>query len=201
MPNEYLHMGEVIEANTQQFKAQVLRNARGTEWARVPALGALVRVHCQETNTQVLGVVCQVETTGVDSVHRPVALNLTREQLRQQQPQIFDLLRTDFLAVTAGFIDKGIYFQYFPPYPPQIHDFAFRCSDEEVKRFTDRLFCLRTLLANPAVNDEVVAAFVRQAQRCRVGDADFLLRAGRELSGLLKDNYERLSGILLRIQH
>lgn len=201
MPKEYLHMGEVIEANTQQFKAQVLRNERGTEWARVPALGALVRVDCQETHTQVLGVVCQVETTGVDSVHRPVALNLTREQLRQQQPQIFDLLRTDFLAVTAGFIDKGTYFQYFPPYPPQIHDFAFSCSDEEVKRFTDRLFCLRTLLANPAVNDEVVAAFVRHAQHCRAGDTDFLLRAGRELSGLLKDNYERLSGILLRIQH
>jgi hypothetical protein len=201
MPKEYLHMGEVIEANTQQFKAQVLRSERGTEWGRVPALGALVRVDCQETGTQVLGVVCQVETTGIDSVHRPVALNLTREQLRQQQPQIFDLLRTDFLAVTAGFIEKNAYFQYFPPYPPQIHDFAFSCSDEELQRFTERLFCLRTLLANPAVNDEVVAAFLRHAQRCRTRDNAFLLRAGRELSSLLKDNYDRLSGILLRLQH
>ncbi len=192
-------IGEIIAASTGQFTAQVLQSPE-LDWSRVPPLGSLVRVSSESVAAQVLGVVCQVETTGLDGVHRPLALNLSRQQLREQQPQIFDLLTTRFEAITVGYIEQNTFYQYYPAYPPQIHDFTELCQAEEVRRFTDRLFCLRTLLTHSESNDEVIAAFLRQSYRARGREREFLVSAGRQLSALLKDNYDRLASILQRLE-
>ncbi|HEY9841792.1 MAG TPA: hypothetical protein V6D23_15125 [Candidatus Obscuribacterales bacterium] len=192
-------IGEIIAASTAEFTAQVLQSPE-LDWSQVPPLGSLVRVDSESVKAQVLGIVCHVETTGLDGVHRPLALNLSRQQLREQQPQIFDLLTTRFEALTVGYIEAATYFQYYPAYPPQIHDFVQLCSDTEISRFTDRLFCLRTLLQHPASSDEVIAAFLRHSHRARKHQRDFLIAAGRQLSGLLKDNYDRLASILQRLE-
>lgn len=192
-------IGEVVGASTSEFIGQVLQ-IPDLDWRQVPPLGALVRADSESLEARVLGVVCQVETTGLDGVHRPLALNLTRQQLREQQPQIFDLLTTRFTALTVGYLEAGTFYQYFPAYPPQIHDFVSVCPPAEVSRFTDRLFCLRTLLQHPASSDEVIAAFLRQSHRARGQDRDFLIAAGRQLSALLKDNYDRLASILQRLE-
>lgn len=191
--------GEIIAANTAEFTAQVLQSA-DLDWNQVPPLGSLVRVVSESVSAQVLGVVCHVETSGLDGVHRPLALNLSRQQLKEQQPQIFDLLTTRFQALTVGYLDKQTFYQYYPAYPPQIHDFVCLCSDEQLERFSERLFCLRTLLQHPASSDEVVAAFLRHSYKARRRERDFLVAAGRQLSNLLKDNYDRLSSILQRLE-
>lgn len=196
-------IGEIVAASTAAFTAQVLQSsefAPDLDWKRVPPLGSLVRIASESVPAQVLGVVCHVETTGLDGVHKPLALNLSRQQLREQQPQIFDLLTTRFEALTVGYLEQGVFYQYYPAYPPQIHDFAHLCSDEELVRFTERLFCLRTLLQHPASSDEVIAAFLRQSHRARKREREFLIAAGRQLSGLLKDNYDRLASILQRLE-
>lgn len=199
LTTENRRIGEIIAASTNQFTAQVLPSSE-LDWSRVPPLGSLVRAVSETVPAQVLGVVCHVETTGLDGVHRPLALNLSRQQLREQQPQIFDLLTTQFEAVTVGYLEAGIFYQYFPPYPPQIHDFTHLCPDAELTRFTERLFCLRTLLQHPASSDEVIAAFLRLSSRARGGEREFLVTAGRQLSALLKDNYDRLASILQRLE-
>ncbi len=193
------HVGEVIEANSSSFLSQALQDPQTGE-KQAPRLGSLLKAHNESTGLQILGVVSQVTTRSADSVHRPVALNLTRQQLREQQPQIFDLLSLEFEAVVVGYWEKGLYYQHFPPYPPQIHDFTYLCNPEESIRFSDRLFCLRNLLETPGVHDEVVAAFIKGLWLVRKQDPAFLLVAGRELAHLLKDQYERLRSIAARLQ-
>ncbi|PIQ24431.1 hypothetical protein COW36_24580 [bacterium (Candidatus Blackallbacteria) CG17_big_fil_post_rev_8_21_14_2_50_48_46] len=193
------HIGEVIEASTIHFLSQALQNPETGE-RQSPRLGRLVKARGEENGLYILGVVSHVETRSMDGVHRPVALNLTRRELREQQPQIFDLLSLEFRALIVGYWEKGIYYQHFPPYPPQIHDFTFACNSDEVIRFSERLFCLRNLIEAPGVHDEVVAAFIRQIWEVRGRDSEFLLKAGQELAYLLKDQYERLRSIAARLQ-
>jgi hypothetical protein len=100
------HVGEVIEANSSSFLSQALQDPQTGE-KQAPRLGSLLKAHNESTGLQILGVVSQVTTRSADSVHRPVALNLTRQQLREQQPQIFDLLSLEFEAVVVGYWEKG----------------------------------------------------------------------------------------------
>lgn len=192
------HVGEVIEASSSMFLSQALQDPQtGEKYS--PRLGALIKVHNESTGLEIFGVVSEISTRSADSVHRPVALNLTRQELREQQPQIFDLLSLEFEAIIVGYWEKGLYYQHFPPYPPQIHDFTYLCSQEESMRFSDRLFCLRNLLETPSVHDEVIAAFIKGLWLTRKQDPAFLLSAGRELAHLLKDQYERLRSIVARL--
>lgn len=201
MPATELRIGEVIEAATSECKAQALKaNRNQLDWAQVPPLGSFVRIASDENPIEILGVVYKVESGALDTAHRPTALNLTRQQIREQQPQIFDLLKTDFSMILIGYIEKRTYHQFLPPFPPQIHDFVYLCDKEEVIRITERFFFLRTLLTAPASSDELVAATLRLSYQARQQDRHFLLKAGRETASLLKDNYDRLTAILQRIQ-
>lgn len=193
-----IRLGEVIGASTTTFMAQVARDAAaGLALARPPAFGSFVRAVAEEDGLESFGVVFHAETGGVDGAHRPIALDLSRQELRERQPQVFDLLRTDFQAAIVAHRRHGKLRHHLPPFPPQVHDFVFPCSPTDVLLVTGKLDFLRSLLAfteGPA--DELVAAVVRQAAEARKGDRAFLLEAARMLSKLLKHDYGRLQAIL-----
>lgn len=194
-------IGEVISATTSEFLAQCLKpETEALTLPQAPPFGSFVKVECEELKLSVLGVVYNVQTGSIDSVHHPTALNLTRQELREQQPQIFDLLKTDFSTIIIGYKNLNKIFEYLPPHPPQIHDFVYICSKEEVKQITENLIFLRTILnTGNAPIEELVSACLRHANIVRDFDRLFMLKAGRELSNLLKDNYDRLNSIINRL--
>ena len=49
----------------------------------------------KESGNKIYAVVTYVTTGPIDSVHRARALGLSLEELREQQPQIFAMLKTD----------------------------------------------------------------------------------------------------------
>lgn len=193
-----VRLGEVIRASTTTFVAQVARDDdAGLTLPRPPAFGAFVRAVAEEDGLEAIGVVYHAETGGVDGAHRPIALDLSRRELRERQPQVFDLLRTDFAAAIVAHRVGGRLRHHLPPYPAQVHDFVHPCSEADVVLVTGKLDFLRALLnftEGPA--DELVAAVIRQGQAARGGDRGFLLEAGRTLTRLLKHDYGRLSAIL-----
>jgi hypothetical protein len=138
----------------------------------------------------------------IDSVHRPVALGLSLQDLREEQPQIFAMLKTEFRAAIVGFEqgqDNQIY-QYLPPRPPQIHQAVHRCDSVEVLKFTEKFDFLQTLLSvNGAPVEALSAAAIRDVYKLRKADRQWLVEAGRYLSVLLKDDYDRLRFILNQI--
>lgn len=204
-----MHIGEVIETSTTGFLAQCLE-PEDLKFPVMPPFGSWIKSFDEESGNKILAIVIYVTTSPIDSVHRARALGLSLEELREQQPQIFAMLKTEFKAAIVGFeapsdtngssASLGRVYQYLPPRPPQIHQSVYHCDAEEVVHFTENLDFLRTLLQVKDIPVEsLVAAAVRDVYRQRQANRDWLVNVGRTLSTLLKDDYDRLRYILSQI--
>jgi hypothetical protein len=190
-------IGEVIGSSNTEFIAQ------SHALYESPAFGAFVRVDARDDT--VYGVVFASYTHSLEPNRLAVAYHRSELELRAEQPQIFELLKTKFEAVIVGYKGKDVVRPHLPPKPPRIHAYVFPLAPVEVKRVTADLGFLRLLLAgakapNRAPADELVAAALRHALDAHGGDRSFLVRAGKELARHLKDDYETLSSILRRVR-
>ena len=200
------HFAEIIETTSTEFLAQCLE-PEDLSFPPMPPFGSWVCAVDEESGNQVYAVVYHATTMPIDSVHRAVALGLSLEALREEQPQIFSMLKTEFRAAIVGFKEKSVnigtngrVYQYLPPRPPQIHQAVNHCQAEEIIQFTEELDFLRTLIfISGAPVDSLAAAAIRGVYQLRKTDREWLIKAGRHLSMLLKDDYDRLRFILSQI--
>jgi hypothetical protein len=216
------HIAEVIETASTEFLAQCL-DPEELNFPVMPPFGSWVKSQDTDTGNQIFAIIYHATTTPIDSIHRARALGMSLEELREQQPQIFAMLKTEFRAAIVGFgtfsnsaavsSEKGkktkyngsiqlpgkIY-QYLPPRPPQIHQSVYRCEPAEIIAFTEELDFLRSLLQLvSAPVDALTAATIREAYILRQGDREWLVKAGRALALVLKDDYDRLRYILSQL--
>ena len=202
------HIAEVIETSTTEFLAQCLE-PEDLSFPAMPPFGSWVKAYDEEADNQIYGVVYHATTSPMDSVHRARALGMSLDELREQQPQIFAMLKTEFRVAIVGFVPmengqpkRGQVrtYQHLPPRPPQVHQAVHRCEAAEVVSFTEELDWLRTLLQVSGVPTEsLAAAAIREVYNLRDLDRDWLVQAGRMVSVLLKDDYDRLRMILSQI--
>ncbi|NJK35073.1 MAG: hypothetical protein HC919_09035 [Oscillatoriales cyanobacterium SM2_2_1] len=195
-----LPFAEVIASATSEFTAQCLEPDT-LRFPYVPPFGSWVKTLPAEDNPVTLyGVVAHVVTVPIDSIHRAVALGLSLDELRLQQPQIFAMLKTEVRVALVGFGDRTHQYQHLPARPPQMHQAVYGCDPQEIVEFTEDLHFLRTLLhVNGAPVDELVAAVLRDVYQIRQCDRPWLVAAGRKLSLFLKEDYDRLSAIMAQI--
>jgi hypothetical protein len=196
-------VGEVIETSTTGFLAQCLE-PQEISFPKMPPFGSWVKSIDEESQNQIYAIVYHGTTTPIDTVHRARALGLSIPELKEQQPQIFAMLKTEFKAVIIGFKvpddQSGTIFQYIPPRPPQIHQSVSECRPIEIINFSEKLDFLRTLLLVGEVPVEsLIAAVIRQVYHLRKFDRQWLVKAGRELNLILRDDYDRLRVILSQI--
>jgi hypothetical protein len=203
------YIAEVVETTTVEFLAQCLE-PEDLSFATMPPFGSWVKARDEDSGNQIYAVVYHVTTSPIDSVHRARALGLSLQELREQQPQIFAMLKTEFRAAIVGYQApasqngsshlEGTLYQHLPPRPPQVHQAVYYCEPEEILHFSEQLDFLRTLLQlSSAPVDGLTAAAIREIYRLRQADRDWLVQAGRTLSLLLKDDYDRLRTILSQI--
>ena len=200
------HIAEVIETATTEFLAQCL-DPEDLSFPVMPPFGSWVKSVDEESGNQVYAVVYHATTMPIDSIHRARALGLSLQDLREQQPQIFAMLKTEFRAAIVGFesrqdarLSNQTLYQYLPPRPPQIHQAVYRCESPDIINFSEQLDFLRTLLeVNGAPVEALTAAAIREVYQLRKADRSWLVKAGRTLSVLLKDDYDRLKVILSQI--
>ncbi|BAZ37252.1 hypothetical protein NIES4101_31730 [Calothrix sp. NIES-4101] len=200
------HIAEVIETATSEFLAQCLE-PDDLSFPSMPPFGSWIQSQDEESGNQVYAVVYHATTSPIDSVHRARALGMSLADLREEQPQIFAMLKTEFRAAIVGFQTSANHasfpnkmYQYLPPRPPQIHQAVYRCEAKNIVKFTEELDFLRTLLSLSSTPVEsLIAAAIREVYQLRQADRDWLIQAGRTLSILLKDDYDRLRFILSQI--
>lgn len=190
MAEQYL--AEVIESSTTELTAQCRRLHESPDFGSFVKVGAALTVIAQ---------VYEIITGSVDVNRRPVAYGKTEEQLREEQPQIFELLRTEFKAKIVGYSMQGVMRQLLPPQPPKLHSFVYACALEEVYEFTKKFDYFRTLTGiGGAISDELLIAAIQQTCCAQPHTArQCVISAGKELSRLLRDDYDRLESILRRI--
>ncbi|HEY9763413.1 MAG TPA: HAS-barrel domain-containing protein [Trichocoleus sp.] len=200
------HIAEVIETATTEFLAQCLE-PETLSFPVMPPFGSWVKSWDDDSGNQIYGVVYHATTSPIDSVHRARALGMSLDDLREQQPQIFAMLKTEFQVAIVGFQPPDrtgkpgqLIYQHLPPRPPQVHQAVYRCDPEEIIAFTEQLDFLRTLMdMRSAPVDGLMAAVIRHCYQLRKLDRAWLVQAGRTLSILLKDDYDRLRVILGQI--
>lgn len=221
-------IGEVVEAGTTRFLAQCPRERLHTP----PAFGTFVCVPPEGQSRSRLSdgfqeaddpfaesaplhalpsgvpdgtlyaLVFRATTGSLEPGRRPAAYGLDETSLRAEQPQIFDLLATEFAALHVGYADAGRFRPHTPPRPPRLHAFVYPCSSEEVSAITEAPDVLRTLLqaSGEASPDALIAACLRHAYARRKADFAFLVRAGKQLANLLRDDPERLTALLRQLE-
>jgi hypothetical protein len=185
-------IGEVVAASTTRFRAVA------SVVFEPPRFGSFVKV--SSANGLTYGVVSDVETASFDSSRRAMAFGMPWEQLVREQPQIVELLQTEFHTVVIGYGDGDSLHHYLPPYPPRLHDFVSRCAPTEVAALTNSLEFVRTLAGlRDAPVHELVAAAIREASLARGRDESFVNEAARAVAELFKDEYELAMSIVRRL--
>ena len=201
-------VAEVISASITELTAECWNAgtapqgvlAQRATAAVLPRFGSFVRVDSVDTGIEHFAVVFNALTGAPDRAHRPLALGMTREQLKQEQPHIFSLLRTEVHATLVGYRQGGRLYQHLPPKPPEVHDFVYGALPADVEQLSEQFDFLRLLTKVSAVPaDELIAACLREAAAVRKDSYNYLVRAGQALSHVVKQDYDRLVSVLRKI--
>ncbi|MCX8125876.1 MAG: hypothetical protein N3E40_01855, partial [Dehalococcoidia bacterium] len=153
----------------------------------------------------IYGIVASASTHSLDPGRRIIARGeheATDEAVFNNNPQLARLMVTDFVAIVAGHRVNGAVRHYLPPRPARIHAFVHACSPEEAREFAtslDFIDLIMTTSGDFAV-DEVVAASIRHLAPVQPDPQDFLVRAGKHLTILLSEQFQRLNSILKRLR-
>jgi hypothetical protein len=189
-------IGEVIEAGTGSFTAQ------SYDLWQLPAFGSLVKTG--EGPLRLYGVVYHAATTGLEPGRKAVARGKdqpSEEDVFRSNPQLEQLLRSEFSALAVGFSEGGLLRRYLPPRPARIHSFVYGCSPEESIAFAEKLGFLSIILnAAEVPADELTAAVLRNMLEFQPDGAAFIGQAGRDLARLLSKDYGRLKSIVEKIE-
>jgi hypothetical protein len=192
---------EVIESNLSVFIAQCW------EWDDFPDFGSLVKV---ENNKQVvLGCIIQIQTGSSDPSRQPFPYKKTEAELKAEQPQIFEFLKTTFDVQILGYAEKitnkkfKIHYST-PPTPCKIHSFVQKCSLEQCQKFFQNPDFLHLLFAFqkniPNINELILSILSNLSKQNRL-DRQSLDRFCQVFLLLIGNDYQRLRILLRRIEN
>jgi len=190
-------LGEVIASNTTSFSAQCY------ELFELPSLGSLVKT--PDGELELYAVVYQATTEGLEPGRKPIARGkdeASEEAIFETSPQLSKLLRSEFSGLVVGHKNGDKILQYLPPRPARIHSFVHSCEEDETRAFSQS-FGFLNILVNSEVEtpaDELIAAALRLMSATHEDSRAFLVGAGKELAGLLGQDYAKLKAILERIK-
>jgi hypothetical protein len=186
---------EVIESALGYFVAQ------SWEWDDFPEFGSLVEV--ENNGLTHIGCVTNINTGSIDPMRTPFPYKKTEEELRSEQPHIFEFLKTTYNVISLGYCigEKTVY--RLPLKPCKIHSFASHCSNEFSFRFLQGGEFLNVLFAaSGRVDnfDELLIALVSRLQEGERGKVDLIEKLYEKLSLLTGNDYRRLKVFFSRVE-
>lgn len=186
---------EVIESSLTGWIAQ------SWQWDTTPTFGSLV---CIETSTKTLfGIVHHIQTGSIDPSRYPFAYKKTEEELRREQPQIFEFLRTTFTCLAVGYLENKKIIYQLPPEPSKIHAFIYTPDAQNYKQFFSHqqylhvLFGFSTLVNNI---DELLLALLKHLADTKIVDYTCMQDFIEQFSLLTGNDYRRLKLFLQRVE-
>lgn len=184
---------EVIESSLQKYRCQ--------SWSQelIPEFGSLVITK----DTNIWGLVYDVQTAPTDSIRQPQALKLTEEELKKQHPQIFNFIETTFSAIVVGHGQEPIYYQ-LSPYSAKLHNFIKKASTEEEKKFFQDHAYLDMIFENSQsiTNlNELLLAIMDRYSKLGFLNNKFIAEFINNLSHLYGNDYTRLNLLLKRMDN
>ncbi len=186
---------EVIESSLTGWLAQ------SWNWNYFPTFGSIVTI---DTKKRILfGIVYQIKTGSIDPIRYPFTYQKTEEELMQEQPQIFEFLKTTFSCLIIGYREKEKIIYQLAPEPPKIHAFVCPAAPDLHQDFFSHNHYLHILfaLSNNLFNlDELLLAILKQLSDQNLLDQHTLEQFVDTFSLLTGNDYRRLKLFLQRAQ-
>ncbi len=187
---------EVIESSLHGFLAQ------SWDAATLPSFGSLMTITTPERT--LFGIVHQIQTGSMDPSRHPFAYQKTYEELRKEQPQIFEFLKTTFSALVIGHTTRSGKISYLlAPEPARIHTFVCPSSLEMSVQFFKNTQYMHALfgLAHTMLNlDELLLAMLAHQASLGILSQEKLLDFTTTFSLLTGNDYRRLKLFLQRVE-
>lgn len=186
---------EIVASSLWEWTAQ------SWHWQTVPAYGQLLVVEAEQR--QYFGFVAGMQTGALDGMRVPVAYQKTEQELLQEQPQIFEFLKTNFTCLLAGYAADNQLWYVAPPTPPKLHAFVRAAHLAELQQFFQsyqflQLLCSPANAAQASVDELLLAIFQRGQQEL---DLTSSLPVFAELfASLVGRDYQRLRRFLGRLE-
>ncbi|MBT3456454.1 hypothetical protein HN446_05310 [bacterium] len=196
MKTNSLCFSEVVQSSLEQWKAQTWK------WDNFPQFGSIVTI--ESGKRTIFGVVFQVQTGSLDPIHAPVAYQKTEEELKSEQPQIFEFLKTTFDCLTIGYKENGKFFYTLAPEPPKIHAFVSKTTSDMAKSFLHSNQYLHLLFGheNKLGNiDELLLAILKFKASKTTLTQESIEKFSQTFSLITGNDYRRLKLFLLRAQN
>jgi len=195
MANANKPFAEVIESSLQGWLAQ------SWQWDTFPSFGAMVTI--TNNNRTLFGIVHQVQTGSMDPVRYPFPYQKTEEELRAEQPQIFEFLKTTFSCLTLGYQEKGKLYYLCAPEPPKIHSFVQLIALDSGKQFFTNHNYLHTLFTHAGQIthlDELLLAILKQQTALNLLSESSLDIFMQKYALLIGNDYRRIKLFLQRVE-
>jgi hypothetical protein len=184
---------EIVESSLSIWRAQ------SWQWDNFPSFGSLITV---ESNDRTLfGVVYNIETGSSDPSRSTFAYQKTEQELKNDQPQIFEFLQTTFLCLNIGYKQNGKTLYQLAPEPPKIHTFVSQATKEQMIEFFLHETYLHLLFGSQGQIfslDELLLAILKQLSNINMLTRDKINSFIQTFSLLTANDYRRLKLFLQR---
>ncbi len=186
---------EIIESSLTRWKAQA--------WSSdvVAAFGSLVTIKTQERI--IYGLIFDIEICSCDPYRTVTIYKKEEHELKRDQPQIFEFLKTNFSCITVAYREnknnKLLY--QLSPEPPKIHAFMHFATNEDIIDFfsdDQYLQLLFNFSSNTFCLDELLLAILKQLSDSNILNKDNLQKFIETFSLLTANDYRRLKLFLKR---
>ncbi len=186
---------EIIESSLTHWLAQ------NWQWDALIPFGSIVQVTHQQTT--LYGVVSQINTGTMDPVRYPFPYKKDLEQLKREQPQIFEFLKTTINCIPLAYKYKGSIVYQLPGTPPPIHSFVSSVCMDDIKDLLSSERYLHVLFSSVQQGsnlDELILALIRQQIELKMFTGERIDRFASTFSLLVGNDYRRLKLFLQRVE-
>lgn len=185
---------EVIESSLSYWLAQCW------QWDKPPHFGSLVTI--EQPPRTIFGLVYQVKMGSMDPMRYPFPYQKTEQELRAEQPQIFEFLKTTFSCICVGYKQAATISYLQTPEPPKIHAFVAQSSQDHYKEFFSSTRYLPLLFNNASqigALDELLLALFKHQQELGLLTKERFNESMQVFSLLTGNDYRRLKLFLQRV--
>ena len=188
------YIGEVMHSSITQWTTQVW------QWDACPEFGAIVCV--EDASHPIYGVIYYIKTGSDDPVRQAFAYQKTELELQQEQPQMFEFLKTDFSAIPLGYQIGTNLIYAMPPRPPKLHAFVRLATSMELAHITNQRCVVHALFSQYnkiEYFEELLLAFLRYLGRFGLVSRTLLMQISEQLSLATANDYRRLKMFMDRV--
>ena len=187
-----IEIGRLLRSGTTGFVAGC-----NVSQLEAPVFGGLVRAPLGN-GYQVYGLIYDIHIDDDGLVRQLVTVgNVSEEVIADNRER--RIVPVEMSVLTVGYEEGKKVSHLLPPRPPLSLDVIYKCSDEDLVRFTGagRFGYFRHILrAQDAPVGEMLAAHVQQVAQAHTKDADWQDKAIKEIITLLRDDYPTLMSVL-----